>query len=218
MIDWTGINTILLDMDGTLLDLNFDNYFWQTHVPVRYAQKHGLDVEGAKEKLFPMFREKEGTMDWYCVDYWTQELEIDIELLKHEVDHLIAVHPHVMDFLTAARNAGKHLALVTNAHGKSLRLKMKRTRIGNHFDDIVCAHDFGLPKEDVNFWGKLIKRLPFDKQSTLLVDDSLSVLRSAQHYGIAHLRAVLKPDTRQPVREVGEFPAIHDFSELMPVK
>ena len=34
IIDWTRIDTILLDMDGTLLDLGFDNFFWREHVPL----------------------------------------------------------------------------------------------------------------------------------------------------------------------------------------
>lgn len=204
-------------MDGTLLDLNFDNYFWQKHVPLRYAEKHGLDLEASKNILFPKFKEVEGTMDWYCVDYWTRELGVDIELLKQEVDHLIAVHPHVIDFLLAVKSVGKRLVLVTNAHGKSLRLKMKRTDLGKHFDEIICAHDLGLPKENVKFWDKLQVCEPFEKESTLLVDDSLAVLGSARQYGIQHLLAVHKPDSKQPPKDVGNFQAINHFRELMPL-
>ena len=43
--DWENIETVLLDMDGTLLDLHFDNHFWLQHVPVCYAEKHGLSHE-----------------------------------------------------------------------------------------------------------------------------------------------------------------------------
>jgi len=217
MINWSQIQSILLDMDGTLLDLNFDNHFWRTHVPMRYAEKQGLDIETAKQVLFPKFSKMEGTMEWYCVDYWTRELGIDIEILKQEVEHLIEVHPHVTDFLIAAQSAGKRLVLVTNAHGKSLRLKMKRTELGKHFDEIICAHDLGLPKENVQFWDKLQVREPFDKNATLLVDDSLAVLRSAKQYGIEHLLAVHKPDSKQASRNVSEFVAINHFKELMPV-
>jgi putative hydrolase of the HAD superfamily len=41
-IDWSRIDTVLLDMDGTLLDLRFDNWFWQELIPSRYAAAHGL--------------------------------------------------------------------------------------------------------------------------------------------------------------------------------
>jgi len=217
MVEWSKIKTILLDMDGTLLDLNFDNYFWQHHVPQRYAEKHAMQLEAAKDYLVPLFQKIEGTMDWYCVDHWTRELGLDIELLKQEVDHLIAVHPHVIDFLIEARSHGKRLVLVTNAHGKSLRIKMKRTELGKHFDEIICAHDFGLPKEDTKFWDKLQLRESFEKTQTLLIDDSLSVLRSAREYGIEHLLAVNHPDTKQPGRNVTEFLAINHFRDLLPV-
>ncbi len=217
MVDWLNIKTILLDMDGTLLDLNFDNYFWQQHVPIRYAEKHAMGLDAAKKILVPLFRKIEGTMDWYCVDYWTRELGLDIELLKQEVDHLIAVHPHVIDFLIAAKSRDKRLLMVTNAHGKSLRIKMKRTELGKHFDEIICAHDFDLPKENVKFWDKLQAREPFDKTATLLIDDNLSVLRSAKDYGIQYLLAVNNPDSKQPCRNVKEFQAINHFRDLLPV-
>jgi putative hydrolase of the HAD superfamily len=213
---WTAVDTVLLDMDGTLLDLHFDNHFWQRHVPLRYAEKHGLTVEQALTELMPRFRRAEGTLDWYCVDYWTRELDMDIALLKEEVDHLIAVHPDVPEFLERLRTKGRRVALVTNAHGKSLDLKMRRTRLGALFDAIVCSHDLGLPKEDPGFWQRLQAREAFAPEATLLVDDSLPVLRSARRYGIAHLLAVDRPDSRRPPRRVEEFAAIGSFAEIMP--
>ena len=216
MLDWNNISTVLLDMDGTLLDLHFDNFFWQQHVPLRYAEKNQLHIDDARKYLLPKFKSAEGTMDWYCVDYWSGQLDLDIAQLKAEVDHLIAVHPHVVEFLEATKAAGKHVALVTNAHQKSLMLKMDRTSLTHHFDDIICAHDFGLPKEETDFWNKLNQTLPFDKNKTLLVDDTLSVLRSAQQYGIQHLLAILNPDSQAPQRNTEEFQAIKNFRDIMP--
>lgn len=216
MLDWNNITTVFLDMDGTLLDLNFDNHFWQEHVPLRYAQNYGLELEAAKDQLYPRFRKAEGTMDWYCVDFWSQELGLDIAELKREVDHLIRIHPHVIEFLDKVRKNGLRISLVTNAHAKSLNLKMDKTRLGGHFDSIICAHDFGMPKEHHEFWGRLRNKEPFDPHKTLLVDDSLPVLRSAREYGIEHLFAVHKPDTQLPQKDVGEFHAIHSFDDIMP--
>ncbi len=203
-------------MDGTLLDLNFDNHFWQHHVPVRYAEKHGISFDVSYEKLMPIFKEVEGTIEWYCIDYWTERLELDIAQLKAEVSHLIAIHPYVIEFLESLRKNNIKTALVTNAHQKSLALKLEKTQLQQHFDHIVCAHDFGLPKEEKPFWDKLKTRIAFENNSTLFIDDSLSVLRSAQHYGIKHLLAIYKPDTQQAVREIEGFDAIHSFEEIMP--
>jgi putative hydrolase of the HAD superfamily len=216
MLDWMSIDTVLLDMDGTLLDLHFDNHFWLEHVPRRYAEVRGLALAEATEQLHARYRDIQGTLEWYCVDHWTRELGLDIALLKEEVDHLIAVHPHVTEFLDRVAGLGKRRVLVTNAHQKSLELKMRKTRLADRLDKVICAHDLRAPKEDQLFWDRLRTAEPFDPARTLFVDDSLAVLRSARRYGIAKLLAVRAPDTRQQPREVEEFDAIDGFRDLLP--
>lgn len=216
MMPWGEIDTVLLDMDGTLLDLHFDNHFWQVYVPEKFAENHGLSHDEAHAECFRRYDAKAGTLDWYCVDYWTEALELDIARLKEELAHLIQVHPDVPEFLAAARAAGKRVALVTNAHHKSLSLKMRRTGLESRFDAIHSSHSFGIAKESPDFWAALRRVEPFDPARTLLADDSLPVLRSAASYGIRHLLAIRQPDTRQPPKETGEFPSIHRFSEVMP--
>jgi len=215
-LPWKKIDTVLLDMDGTLLDLNFDNHFWQVHVPKRYAELHNLDFQQSQQILFPKFRSAEGTLDWYCVDYWSSQLGLDIQKLKKEVNHLIAIHPYVIDFLKKINNSGRRLLLVTNAHVKSLEIKMEQTKLAGYFDHIVVSHDLGFPKEHVNFWHKLHSIEPYRSSATLLVDDSLSVLRTAQKFGIVHLRAVRKPDTMREANDNTEFHAIESFNDIMP--
>lgn len=213
MLNWPQIDTVFLDMDGTLLDLHYDNHFWLSHVPMRYAEKHGMSVEQSRSQLVSRYQMVAGTMQWYCVDYWTRELGLDIARLKEEISHLIAVHPHVVEFLTAVRARGKRVLLLTNAHHKSISLKMRRTGLDTHFDAVICAHDIGVPKEHGEFWERLRRLEPFHPARTLLVDDSLPVLRSARDYGIAYLLGVRKPDSRQPEKAIGEFDSIYDFSE-----
>ena len=218
MVPWHKINSVFLDMDGTLLDLHFDNHFWREHVPMRYAELHGIALEEAKSRLFDRFKLKEGTMDWYCVEYWSKELELDIAGLKQEIDHLIAVHNHVIEFLQRTRDTGKRVVLVTNAHAKSLDLKMRVTGLADAFDALICAHDIGYPKEDLRFWTLLGKHEPFEPENTLFIDDSLSVLRAAREFGIGHILAIRKPDSKSPSRDIDEFISIDGFDAIMPGK
>ncbi|GMQ91939.1 MAG: GMP/IMP nucleotidase [Gammaproteobacteria bacterium] len=216
MINWGKIHTVFLDMDGTLLDLHYDNHFWLEYVPKCFAETNNISIEHAKSDIYARYEAIRGTLNWYCVDYWSDALDLDIPTLKQEVDHLIAIHPHVVDFLGAVRHHDKRIVLVTNAHGKSISLKMERTQLGGYFDTIVSAHDIGVAKEDNSFWGKLQHGEPFDRSKTLFIDDSLPVLRSAQQYGIAYLLAIRQPDSKKAENPTGEFDAISTFREIIP--
>lgn len=215
-VDWNHIDTVHLDMDGTLLDRHFDDHFWLEHVPRRYAEKNGIDESAAREQLYRMFRSQEQTLNWTDLDYWTAQLGLDIPVLKEEVHHLIAVHPFVTEFLLFLRQHGKKVYLVTNAHGKTLNLKLRRTTIGGYFDGIISAHDLGLPKEDPLFWGKLQRKVPYDPERTMLGEDSETNLETARRFGIRYLIYVGRfSSTMKPVQS-SDFHTIHYFSELIP--
>ncbi len=215
--DWSQIDTVLLDMDGTLLDLYFDNYFWRTHLPRRYAELHGFTEENALAFLQKRFAEEHGKLNWYCLDFWQQELDLDIVALKREVSHLIAMRPHSEAFLDALVAAGKSIWLVTNAHMDSVDLKLACTPLANWLDRIVSSHQLGAAKESQVFWHALQALHPFDVRRTLFVDDTQSVLSAAAVYGIQHLLCIAHPDSSESVREVSGFPAVSDFDQVLPV-
>ncbi|MGB9670400.1 MAG: GMP/IMP nucleotidase [Halothiobacillaceae bacterium] len=215
-LDWREIDTVLLDMDGTLLDLHFDHHFWLEHLPRRFAEREGLPVPRARDELLARYNAVRGTLDWYCLDYWTASLGLDVIALKQEVAHLIAVHPQVIEFLDAVRASGRRAVLVTNAHPASLALKLARTPLGGHLDVVLSAHAFGLPKEAPGFWARLRRQQPFDPARTLLVDDNLHVLESAREAGIRFLRGVRRPDSRGEEVVADGFELIEGFAELLP--
>ncbi len=216
MIDWKDIDTVLLDMDGTLLDLHYDNYFWQHYMPRRYAEIHRRDEAKAVEEVNQKIDSVRGTLAWYCVDHWSEQLQLDIPALKQEVAHLIAERPFVQDFLSTLRESGKRLILVTNAHQKALKLKLGCTGIERWFDALVVSHDFRVAKEDIEFWHRLHATHPFERDKTLLIDDNEAVLSAAKEYGIGHLLTLLQPDSKADRRLETRFPGIHHFDEIMP--
>jgi len=216
MIEWDEIDTVLLDMDGTLLDLHFDNYFWMEHLPRLYAAKHRISEADSSAFLKATFHSGEGTLNWYCLDHWSEQLEMDIPALKQEIQHMIQVRPFAIEFLTQLHASHRDVVMVTNAHRKTLELKMANIDITGWFDRVVVSHDLDSPKEDQAFWHKLQALHPFDPARTLLIDDTERVLDSARDYGIAHLLTLLQPDSKGQKRLNTRFPGIHHFDEIMP--
>lgn len=215
MIDWHAIDTVLLDMDGTLLDLHFDNYFWMQHLPRRYAAVNNLTEEAARQHLEAHIRAHEGTLNWYCLEFWSNALQLDIRKLKEEVQEKIQIRPFVIEFLQRLALNGKKLVLITNAHPQSLGLKLEITHIDRYLDLVISSHEFQQPKEAQAFWQQLQQREHFDPARTLFIDDTVRILDSARDFGIAHLLCIHQPDSQQP-RRVDVYPAIDHFDEIMP--
>lgn len=214
LLPWADIDTVLLDMDGTLLDLHFDNHFWLEHLPRRYAELHSISREAADAELLPLFRQHAGTLPWYCTDFWSRELQLPVRELKREVAHLIALRPDADTFLQALRGAGKRVVLITNAHRDSLSLKLEKVELAPYFERLISSHDYGFPKEDQQFWFALQQDCPFDPARSLFIDDSLPILRSAGRYGVAHLLAIRQPDSRGQAKDTEEFAAVEDYRQL----
>lgn len=214
MIPWQDLEIVLLDMDGTLLDLHFDNYFWRVFLPEHFAEVKNLPLEKSQNLLFEKFSQTQGTLEWYCLDYWSDELSLDIAELKKEVQHLVQFRPKAESFLQNLRQSGKQTVLVTNAHPKSLDIKLKNTNLGDYLDQIYTSHQFKIPKEQPVFWSQLQRLLSFKANQTILFDDSLAVLKSARSFGLEQLWAIKTPCSQSEPVVQSEFNTVHDFDEL----
>jgi len=214
--DWNQIDSILLDLDGTLLDLNFDLHFWLEYLPQVYSEKNNISNQQAQDIVLKMLNAEKGKLNWYCIDFWQKKLNLDIMELKNNISHLIQVHPHVKIFLTEARKQDKKIYLVTNAHRKTIKLKMSVTQLQDYFDGIVSSHDFGVAKQEQAFWQKLSEVIYLDKNRTIFFDDSPDVLQSAFDFNIKHVVAISKPSSKIKTEIVPGFINIENFSEALP--
>lgn len=215
MLDWAKISTVLLDMDGTILDLHFDQHFWLQHLPEQLSQAQQISFDQAKQQLTEHYQKVSGTIEWYCLDYWVTQTGLDIRALKRDIQHLIQLRQDAVAFMQALRSSGRRIVLVTNAHPDSLSLKIERTALDQYFDKLYSTHEFGVTKESQLLWQRLQQAEPFELASTLFVDDSVNILQSAQQFGIQHLLAVANPDSQAPVNQITTFPAITDYQVLI---
>ncbi len=213
---WEEIDVVLLDMDGTLLDKHFDDHFWEEYVPQQYAANNGISVEDARGKLLKHYKTHEGTLNWTDLDFWSDELGLDILKLKRQVDHLISVHPFVIPFLDRIREIGKRVYLVTNAHSKTLDLKMEKTLLAGKFDAMITSQDLGAPKERPESWDRLQQLIQFDRRNTLLAEDTIDVLEAAEKFGIRYLVHVSKASSKKPPELSERYYSINTFLEITP--
>jgi HAD superfamily hydrolase (TIGR01509 family) len=216
-VHWPSVDLVMLDMDGTVLDLAFDTYFWSEVVPARYAERKGIAFDAASAELRPHFEALRGTLPWYSLTHWSTLTGLDLIKLKHEVRHRSGPLAGAPDFLRAVKASGRPLWLVTNADPHALDIKQMHSGLAAQFDRLVSSHDFDAPKEDARFWPRLAKKFPFDKARALYVDDNAAVLAAARAYGIGQLVAIRHPDSQRPARDVPGFTMVDRLADLLPV-
>lgn len=216
-VPWNKIDTVLLDMDGTLLDLHFDWHFWMTYIPETYAQENNLTLDEANRIIHEKIHSQTGTLNWYCLDYWTRELNLPVAELKQDLKHMIQAHPEVITFLKRLKELGKKVIMVTNAHRDSLAIKLEMTEIGDYFNHLISAHDFGIPKEDIRIWSEIQSVQPYDPKHTLLIDDNLHALETAKAYGIEYLLCATHVSPKMDKIDPKEFDHFENFKEIIPL-
>jgi putative hydrolase of the HAD superfamily len=202
-------------MDGTLLDLAFDNYMWKELIPRRFAVENDMSFEDARALLMSRYAAVQGDLDWYCLDHWCDRLGIDVVQLHHDVSHRIGYLPGALEFLRRLQGLNVRLLLVTNAHRDTLALKDAMTGLGDFFDGLHSSHDYGHAKESQSFWAALQEDVGFDPATTLFVDDSQPVLESAHEYGIEMLVTVKQPDSTKPVRDESKFRGVRRVADFL---
>jgi len=210
-INWPEINTVLLDMDGVLLDLHYDNYFWQEYLLDIYSKKNQLPAEIAKQEFVPLFKKHAGTLNWYSVDFWSELLDVDIMKHKTDVAHKIAFRPQAREFLKHCQQQVEDLRLITNGHRKVLDLKIQQTQIDQYFEEMICSHELGAAKESQDFWQQLQNRREFDLDRTLFIDDSEAVLDAANDHGIKHIYSIAKPDSKAERASASKYAMLEKF-------
>ncbi len=205
----------MLDMDGTVLDLAYDNYMWQQHVPEQFAAANGLEPEVARDALYAKYKALHGRLEWYCLDHWSDDLGLDIAKLHRDENHRIGYLPGAENFLRTVRELDIRIVMVTNSHMETLTIKDEVTGVTAYFDEIYTSHAFGHAKETQEFWHALADAEDFDPDTTLLVDDTARVLRSAAEYGVSMLLEVTHPDTTTGPRKNSEFARVRGVRELL---
>jgi 5'-nucleotidase len=210
------IHTVILDMDGTILDLNFDDQVWNFRLAEKLVESGHSGLMEARRFVADTLARKRGSLEWYCLDHWSREFQISLHALEEELSEFVAIRDGTLEFLQFAHDAGYRLVLATNAHPASLARKLALTKIECFFHRIVSAHEFGQPKESPEFWRRFVELEPNGLESAVFVDDNEAVLIAAREFGIKHLFGVLTPNSRGQPRSYHDFESVDSLAQLIP--
>jgi putative hydrolase of the HAD superfamily len=214
-LDWSSVDHVLLDMDGTLLDRDFDNFFFEEELPRRYAALHRLPYEEARGKLMALYRSVEGELAWTDLHYWTRTLGIDVVAMTQELSDRIDYLPGVKGFLRAVRARRKRMTVLTNAHGDGVAIKCRRTGIDRHVDRIVNAFEVGCLKMRPDYWPACRKLVGFDPDRALYIDDDEACLDAARAFGIRHIYHSVRSSTKLPPHPSSRHPPLENLQDLI---
>ncbi len=215
-ICWQDVDTVLLDMDGTLLDLAFDNYFWQTLVPETWGAARGVSAQEAQALMRQEYSAVQHTLNWYCLDYWSERLGLDICAMTTAQGSRALLREDTIPFLDALKACGKQRILLTNAHPHNLAVKLEHTGLGAHLDLLLSTHTFGYPKEDQRLWQAVAQKTELDPARTLFIDDSEPILDAAARFGIRYCLGVTNPDSGLADKHYLRHPSLNDYRRLIP--
>jgi GMP/IMP 5'-nucleotidase len=214
-LNWDQIADVLLDMDGTLLDRHFDNFFFEEELPRRYAAMHRLSFETSRERLMAMYRSVEGELAWTDLEYWSGRVGIDVVAMHQELQHMIGFLPGAEEFLKTVRARGKRIIVLTNAHHTGVAVKSAKTGLDRYVDRIVDAFEVGYLKMRPEYWPACRKLVGFDPGRSLYVDDDESCLTAAKQYGIAQVIHSAKSSSQVPAVNSVNFMSIYHLPVLL---
>jgi len=208
------VDLVLLDMDGTLLDLHYDSHFWLEFIPKQYAVVHGQEAKQAKSHVYAQYEKVYGTLPFYCYDHWCNTLGLDIHQLQHQHKYKIQWREDSLWFLKQLKKMNKKIIILTNAHPSGIALKDKQTELLSYVDLTISSHDIGQAKESECFWNAVKKTLKSDFSRAIFIDDSEKILHSAKSAGVDYVIGINKPDSEKPAQLMQNFSTICRFEEF----
>jgi len=158
------VRFVSLDLDGTIVNRDYVDYFWLELVPTLYAERHGLSLEEAKKEVQRQYDEI-GPKDlrWYNPQYWFQRFGLDSGMLSwalEEAGRFVKPYRDALEFVEAAQGKAQ-LVLSTSASREFIGIVFARVpELAPVFTHVFSStSDFSLPGKPPEFYKAVLKQL-----------------------------------------------------------
>jgi FMN phosphatase YigB (HAD superfamily) len=154
------IKVISFDLDGTLADENFDKLIWNEEIPKLYAEKYGLILADAKEKVFAEYKKEEGNVRWTDIEFWFGRFGLeDWDGLLNSLKKDIKLFPETTKVLRDLRKIFK-LIIITQSEKKFMKLKLETENLESYFSEIFSTvHNFNSREKSEDVYDEITKKL-----------------------------------------------------------
>ena len=201
-------------MDGTLLDLRFDNWFWQAARAGAYAARHGLTALAAGSSCSPASRRaaarSTGTASITGAANSVSTSARSSTTCATRSDWL----PGAARVPRGSGALGKRRILVTNAHPETLAIKDARV-VARRAGSTSCI------RRTASGCRRRPGILAAPRRARAVRSAAHAVRRrqpggagAARDFGIRWLRAIRRPDLGRPARDTGDFAGVDSVAEL----
>jgi pyrophosphatase PpaX len=194
-----AIQTVLFDLDGTLIDsvrLILDSYHHTlaAHGVAPRADEDWLRGVGTPLHVqFAEWRDERGTLEAMIATYR------EFNLAHH--DRMVTVYPGVVAAVGAIRAAGRRTGLVTSKNRQGAMRGLTLVRLEATMDVLVCADEVTHPKPHPEPVEKAVALLGADPATTVYVGDSIHDMISGRAAGVRTAAALWGPFRRPDLED-----------------
>lgn len=174
-----GIQAVLFDVDGTLLDTTEFIFGAYAHA----CEAFGILSPGREWLALQIGRKLEDVYDDFAPEFRDDMIEVH---RTFQATHLELATPFAgaVETLEAIKTAGLRIAAVTSRSNRTSRDSLVVAGIAGYFDTVISAEDAVALKPDPAPLAEAVERLRVEKQTAIMVGDSLHDVHAAHNYGI----------------------------------
>ena len=190
-----ALQTILFDLDGTLIDsvrLILDSYHHtlaQHGIPARSDEDWLKGVGTPLTVQFAEWRDSPEQLEALIATYREYNL-------KHH-DRMVTVYPGVVEAVREIKAAGRQTGLVTSKNRQGALRGLKLVGLEALMDVLVCADEVTNPKPHPEPVEKAVALLGANPATTVYVGDSVHDMHSGRAAGVKTAAALWGPFGRE---------------------
>ncbi len=212
MVKLNSTTAILLDLDGVILNLEYDIKFWESWLPDQVANQSNRILEEIKAEIQAEIDIQKGTLNFYDLNYWDNLLNVDCMKIIKEQEEKCSYLEGSYEALQRLSTLNNRMHIVTNGDPRVQEYKAETQNFLEFFDSIFYSMRAGYPKEEKEFWALARHNLNLDFEDAIFIDDDFKVITAAAKAGIKQVIWITPGKNRILQNGVETFPSLAELT------